>query len=257
MSNSPKLTLAGAGPGDPDLISVKAVKALKQADAVLYDALVDPRLLEYCNPETELVYVGKRSGKHSFKQEEINRLIVAYAFNCGHVVRLKGGDPFVFGRGQEEREYAEAFNIPVHVIPGISSALAVPTSQSIPLTARGINDSFWVMTATKSAGQLSEDIRVAATSSATVIILMGIRKLSLIARLYSEQGRADIPVAVIQNGTTAHEKAVFGTMEDIVARVEDAGISTPGIIVVGKVVGVNQSLVQRELVEQVVKRYGK
>ena len=111
MSNSPKLTLAGAGPGDPDLISVKAVKALQRADAVLYDALVDRRLLEYCKPEAELVYVGKRSGKHSFKQEEINRLIVAYAFNCGHVVRLKGGDPFVFGRGQEEREYAEALYI--------------------------------------------------------------------------------------------------------------------------------------------------
>ena len=125
MSIFPKLTLVGAGPGDPELISIKGMKAIQQADVILYDALIDDTLLEYAKQDALKICVGKRSNNHLFKQEEINRMIVAYAFNYGHVVRLKGGDPFVFGRGQEEKNYAEIFDIPVSVVPGISSAIAV------------------------------------------------------------------------------------------------------------------------------------
>lgn len=234
--SQPKLTLVGAGPGDPDLLSIKGMKAIQAADVVLYDALIDDALLDYAKPEALKIYVGKRADNHRYKQEEINRMIVAYAFNYGHVVRLKGGDPFVFGRGQEEKEYAEIFDIQVDVVQGISSSIAVPVSQGIPVTKRGVNESFWVITATTSNGDLSKDIALAAQSSATVVILMGVRKLPQIAELFQKLGKSDIPVAVIQNGTTANEKAAVGTMQTIVDQVNDAAIGTPGIIVVGEVV---------------------
>ena len=141
----PKLTLVGAGPGDPDLISVKGVKALKQANVILYDALIDPILLNYAKKDCQKVYVGKRAGIHSLSQEEINQLIVDYALKFGHVVRLKGGDPFVFGRGFEELLFATTNGLEIAVIPGITSAIAVPAIQGIPITSRGINESFWVL----------------------------------------------------------------------------------------------------------------
>src|SRR5687768_4378412 len=141
-----RLTLVGAGPGDPELISVKGVKALSEADVVLYDALVHPDLLNHAPESAIKIFVGKKKGVCQFAQEEINRLIVENALNFGHVVRLKGGDPFIFGRGHEELLHAQAFNIETKVIPGISSSIAVPELQHIPLTRRGINDSFWVMT---------------------------------------------------------------------------------------------------------------
>ncbi len=234
--SEPKLTLVGAGPGDPELLSIKGMKALQVADVILYDALIDDELLDYAKPDALKIYVGKRADNHRYKQEEINRMIVAYAFNYGHVVRLKGGDPFVFGRGQEEKEYAEIFDIPVDVVPGISSSIAVPASQNISLTKRGINDSFWVITATKSDGKLSTDIALAAQSNATVVILMGVRKLPQIAELYQKVGKTELPVTVIQNGTTKNEKSVVGTINTIVEQANDAKIGTPGIIVIGEVV---------------------
>lgn len=233
---TPKLTLVGAGPGDPELISLKGLKAIQQADVILYDALVDSVLLEEAKEDCVKIYVGKRANKHHFRQEEINRLIVAHAFNDGHVVRLKGGDPFVFGRGQEEKEYAEIFNIPVEVIPGISSSIAVPASQGIALTQRGVNESFWVLTATTSNGQLSNDIALAAQSSATVVMLMGVRKLPQIAELFIQAGKCDVPAIVIQNGTTKNERFALGTVETIVDEVAAKQIGTPGIIVIGEVV---------------------
>ena len=151
-------------------------------------------------------FVGKRYGCHALSQEEINILIVEYAFSHGHVVRLKGGDPFVFGRAQEEIEAARQAGIEVEVIPGISSAIAVPAMQMIPLTCRGINESFWVTTGTTRSGDISSDIKLAAQSSATVIILMAMSKLEAIMDIFKEYGKQDTPVAIIQDGTTAEEK---------------------------------------------------
>ena len=236
MSREPKLTLVGAGPGDPDLISIKGVKALRDADVILYDALVDSTLLDYAKSSALKIYVGKRANQHRFSQQEINRLIVAHAFNDGHVVRLKGGDPFVFGRGQEEKEYAEIFNIKVDIVQGISSSIAVPASQGVALTKRGVNESFWVLTGTTSSGKLSNDVALAAQSTATVVILMGVRKLSEIVQLYKAQQKAKLPAIIIQNGTTKNEKYAIGTVETIVAEAEKEKIGTPGIIIIGEVV---------------------
>ena len=143
-----KLTLVGAGPGDPDLITVKGIKALQQADVVMYDALVHPDLLAYCRLDALQVYVGKRRGAYSCVQEDINPLIVHYAQQYGHVVRLKGGDSFVFGRGYEEMAYAQQYGIQTEVIPGLSSSYAVPASAGVPLTTRGVSESYLVVTGT-------------------------------------------------------------------------------------------------------------
>lgn len=230
-----KLTLIGAGPGDPDLITMKAVKVLQTADVIMYDALVAEELLDYCRPDALKVYVGKRRGAYSCTQEEINPLIVHYAQHYGHVVRLKGGDPYVFGRGYEELQYAQQHGISVEVIPGISSSYAVPAAAGVPLTSRGLSESFWVVTGTLKDGSFSKDLRLAAQSSATVVILMGIHQLPKIAALFTELGKADTPIAIIQNGTTTNQRVVAGYVHEIVQRVEKTGISNPAVIVVGEV----------------------
>lgn len=234
--NEPELTLVGAGPGDPELITLKAIKALEVADVVLYDALVSKEILALIPPDTPAISVGKRAGMHSYSQDDINTLIVDSAFLYGHVVRLKGGDPFVFGRATEEIEFASRYGIPTRIVPGISSALAVPASISIPLTSRGITESFWVVTGTTMSGALSSDVALAAQSSATVIILMGLNKLREIMALFSELGKDETPVAVIQNGTLPTQKNVIGTVSSIVSLVEEEGLGSPGIIIVGNVV---------------------
>ncbi|MBF9254217.1 uroporphyrinogen-III C-methyltransferase [Pontibacter sp. 172403-2] len=238
----PKLTLVGAGPGDPDLITMKGIKALQQADVVLYDALISPELLQYAPAAALKVYVGKRAGQHSYKQGEINELIVKFALSHGHVVRLKGGDSFVFGRGYEELAHADKFNIATAVVPGISSSIAVPELQQIPLTIRGVNESFWVITGTTSSGEISKDIPLAAQSSASVIILMGLGKLAQIAEIYTLAGRADLPVAVIQNGSMPDEKIAIGNIHNIVERVQANAVGAPAIIVIGEVVAYHPSL---------------
>lgn len=231
----PKLTLVGAGPGDPELITLKGVKALREADVILYDALVDKKLLKHA-PQAIKVFVGKRKGNHIYSQDEINELIVQHALNYGHVVRLKGGDPFIFGRGTEEIAYAETFNIQTAVVPGISSSSAVPASQGIPLTLRNVAESFWVVTGTTSENKISADLKLAARSSATVVILMGMGKLRSIVTLFQKYGKGETPVAIIQNGTTAYEKLALGTVNSIVEVSERKGLDSPAIIVVGEVV---------------------
>ncbi len=236
MQPLPRLSLVGAGPGDPDLITLKAVKALQTADVVLYDALANEALLDYA-PETALkLFVGKRAGKHYQTQEEINDKIIHYAFLYGHVVRLKGGDPYVFGRGGEELEHAASFGIPTAYIPGISSALAVPGLNGIPLTKRGINESFWVMTGVLSDSSLSRDVYMAARSSATVVILMGMKKLPAIVALFQQYRGMAEPVSIIQNGSKPEERSVTGVLETILDLQEAAQIGTPAIIVIGGVV---------------------
>ena len=232
----PKLTVVGAGPGDVDLITVKAIKVLKTADVVLYDALVNEELLDYINPEAAQIFVGKRRGCYKYQQEQINELIVARAKSSGHVVRLKGGDPFIFGRGAEEMEYAASFGIDVDVVPGISSSLAVAAYQNIPLTKRGSAESFWVITGTTKEHKISNDIELAAKSSATVVVLMGMSKLPQIVKLFQAEGKNDLPVAIIQNGTTVREKVGIGTVATIEHIVAEKELKNPAIIVLGEVV---------------------
>lgn len=244
---TPLLSLVGAGPGDPELITLKAIRAIEKAAVILYDALANEALLDYAQPKAVKRFVGKRYGCHALSQEEINILIIEYAKSHGHVVRLKGGDPFVFGRAQEEIDAAQQAGIEVAVIPGISSALAVPAMQMIPLTNRGIAESFWVTTGTTRSGDISGDIKLAAQSSATVIILMAMSKLEAILDIFRECGKQDTPVAIIQNGTTPEEKWVIGSVKDILFKAEFAGISNPAIIVVGKVVNLHPSLLREKL----------
>lgn len=234
-------TLVGAGPGDPELISLKGVKALNKADVVLYDALVDKSLLEHA-PYAKKIFVGKRLGYKRYHQDEINTLIVESAFNYGHVVRLKGGDPFIFGRGSEEIEYAENFGIPSVVVPGISSATSVPASLGISPTKRGIAQSYWIITGTTKTGSLSEDIALAAKSTATVGILMGMKKLPEIVKLFQENGKGETPVAIIQNGTLKNENSGVGTINSIVEVVKQKGLSNPAIIIIGEVVAESHKL---------------
>lgn len=231
-----KLSLVGAGPGDPELITLKAINVLKQADVILYDALVNEALLSYAKPEAVLRFVGKRYGCHSLSQQEINHLIVEYASSHGHVVRLKGGDPFVFGRAGEEIAAANAAGIQVEVIPGISSALAAAESQMIPLTSRGVTESFWVTTGTTLTGDISGDIELAARSTATVIILMAMSRLEAIMEIFSRHGKKDLPVAIIQEATTGRDKMVLGTVKDIYYKAQHEGMANPAVIVVGEVV---------------------
>ncbi|WP_420387952.1 uroporphyrinogen-III C-methyltransferase [Roseivirga sp.] len=240
----PKLSLVGAGPGDPDLITVKGLKVIAEADVILYDDLAGKALLSYARKGVEKIYVGKRVGKHSHTQQTINELIVHFAQEKGHVVRLKGGDPFIFGRGYEELEYARSFGIPTDIVPGISSAHAVPALQQIPLTSRGFSQSYWVVTATTKEGGLTPDIALAAQSTATIVILMGTKKLKEICNTFRQYGQEDKPVAIIQNGTLANEKIVSGTIRDIEALADSANIASPAIIIVGEVVRLGKPFTQ-------------
>ncbi|OEK03498.1 uroporphyrinogen-III C-methyltransferase [Roseivirga sp. 4D4] len=239
MNTYPKLTLVGAGPGDPDLISLKGIKAIADADAILYDDLASKELLTYAKPKVEKIYVGKRVGKHSHTQDTINELIVHFAKEKGHVVRLKGGDPFIFGRGYEEVEYVRDHNIETAIVPGISSAHAVPALQGIPLTSRGVSQSYWAVTATSKDGTMTKDISLAAQSTATVVILMGTRKLKEICETFSAYGKQETPVAIIQNGTMANERIVIDTVDSIYAKAKAESISSPAVIVIGETVSLS------------------
>jgi uroporphyrin-III C-methyltransferase len=251
----PKVTLVGAGPGDPELITLKGVRALNSANVVLYDALIDPVLLDHAPPHALKVFVGKRNGSQINPQHDTNELCVYYAQKYGHVVRLKGGDPYVFGRGAEEIDYIRQFNIQTEVIPGISSAVSVPASIGIPVTKRGVSESFWVITGTTSAGQLSKDLFLAAQSTATVVVLMGTKKLGEIVTYYKAIDLGNMPIALIQSGTTKDEKIASGTMEDIEDKVLSQKIEAPAIIVIGEVV--RESPVLMDVYREVVlsKRY--
>ena len=238
----PKLTIVGAGPGDPDLITLKAIKAIKAANVILYDALINKCLLAHALPETELVFVGKRKGCYRYQQEQINELIVNRAKSHGHVVRLKGGDPFIFGRGAEEIDHAQNHGIETAMVPGISSSVAVPAYQGIPLTRRGASESFWVITGTTKSHQISKDIALAATSTATIVILMGMGKLEEIVSIFMAKNKQHVPVAIIQEGTTPREKYGIGTIETIIKVVKEKQLSSPAIIVIGEVVRQRVSL---------------
>ena len=246
-----KLILVGAGPGDPELITLKAIKALEAADVVLYDALANCALLHYANKATVKQFVGKRFGCHALSQSEINDLILEMGTQYDTIIRLKGGDPFVFGRAHEEIAAATAAGMEVAVVPGISSALAVPASQMIPVTCRGVNESFWVVTGTTLSGKVSRDVELAAQSSATIVLLMAMSKLEEIADVFMRYGRAETPAAIIQNGTRPDAKMVIGKIKDIAYRAQHAGLANPAIIIIGEVVQLNGDPAHKRIIKEV------
>ncbi|MAF86123.1 MAG: uroporphyrinogen-III C-methyltransferase [Dehalococcoidales bacterium] len=240
-----KVYLVGAGPGDPGLISVKGLESLKKADVVIYDRLLDERLLNLASPTAEMIYVGKTPGEHTKPQVEINQLLVEKAKEGKTVVRLKGGDPFVLGRGGEEAEVLAQNSIPFEVVPGITSAIAVPAYAGIPVTHRGVASSFAVITGHEDPGKDESSINweKLATGVDTLVFLMGAKNLSEIVSRLIEFGRpSDTPVAVIKEGTRPEQKTVVGSLGDIVAKVKDHHLMPPAIIVVGEVVRLRDEL---------------
>lgn len=231
----PKLTLVGAGPGDPDLITLKGIKALNEAKVVLYDALANEALLSHAPQDALKIFVGKRGGQRSVPQERINQLILSYASVFGNVVRLKGGDPFIFGRGKEELDFAKRFGIEIEVVPGISSATGLTATQGISLTERGIADGFWVLTASLRDNKFNEDLRIAARSNSTVVVLMGVRFISRIAEEFRNEGKDNLPVLVIQEGSTANEKVISTTVGRLITDAQINKIKAPAVIVLGEV----------------------
>lgn len=230
------VTLVGAGPGDPKLITVKGLEALKACDAVVYDSLASDELLNEVRPECEKIYVGKRAGHHSMKQEEINQVLVEQAKKGRNVVRLKGGDPFVFGRGGEEILELQKEKIAYEVVSGVTSAIAALASAGIPITHRGMSRSFHVMTGHTRENGVPEDLKEFGKLSGTLVFLMGLSHLEEICQSLVNQGRPlSTPAAVIQNGTLPEQKTVRGTLKDIGEKCRREGIGSPAIIVVGDV----------------------
>lgn len=230
----PELYVLGAGPGDPELITVKGYKILQQAKVVLYDNLANRELLDLTPADCEHIYVGKQPyGKYT-TQEEIHDLIKHFAFAKGMVVRLKGGDPFIFGRGFEEVIFARQHGIKTYYIPGVSSMQASGL-EDIPLTHRSLSEGIWVVTGTKKDGTLSADLRLAMQSNATVVIYMGMKQIASIAATYHDAGRGDTPAAIIQHASTPQQKSVKGMVRDLPQLAADKQLTHPAIIIIGPV----------------------
>ncbi len=237
--------LVGAGPGDPKLITVKGLSCIGKADVIVYDRLVSPRLLQHAPKEAELIYVGKLPDKHTLKQEEINKLLAVKAGQGSTVVRLKGGDPFVFGRGGEEAEFLAAENIGFEIVPGVTSAVAVPAYAGIPVTHRGAASSFTVVTGHEDPHKEGSDLdwKALATNPGTNVFLMGMGNLPLISERLQAEGMAlDTPVALVHRGTEAGQKTLIGTLADITEKAREADFKHPAIIITGKVVAMRSKL---------------
>jgi uroporphyrin-III C-methyltransferase len=232
--------LVGAGPGDPELITVRGLRCLRQADVVVYDRLVDARLLAEAPPAARRVYAGKSPGRQALRQEEIDALLVRQARAGRVVVRLKGGDPFVFGRGGEEALACAAAGVAWEAVPGITSAVAAPGLAGIPLTQRGVAASFAVVTG-HGAGADRLDWGALARVD-TLVVLMGAARLAEIAALLASHGKPPgTPVAIVENGTRDDERVLTGTLGDI-AETAAAGLASPATIVIGEVVRLRQAL---------------
>lgn len=234
-----KVYLTGAGPGDPGLLTLHAKRALEEADVLIYDHLVTEDCMAFCRREVRKIYVGKTAGKHTYPQEEINRMIAeeAKAGNC--VVRLKGGDPFIFGRGSEECLYLREQKIPFEVIPGISALSAVPAYAGIPLTHRDLSTHFTIVTGHERFGKerLSVNWKALAEMGGTLVIYMGITNMRGIADALMTHGRSpDAPVSVIRWGTTPQQEQHTGTLSTIADQIEAVNLRPPGLIIIGEVV---------------------
>jgi uroporphyrinogen III methyltransferase/synthase len=240
-----KVYLVGAGPGDPGLMTVKGLNCLRHADVVIYDRLVDESLLNEVHPEAEKIFVGKADRLHILEQDSINQLLLEKAREGKVVVRLKGGDPFVLGRGGEEAGILRKHGIPFEVVPGVTSASAVPAYAGIPITHREVASSFAVITGHKASDRGEPRISwdKLATGTDTLVILMGMRNLSKIVRELMKHGRSpSTPVAVITQGTTSRQRCLVGTLQDIVDRVAKENLQPPSVVVVGEVVQFRETL---------------
>jgi len=234
--------LIGAGPGDPDLITVRGRDCLRQADVVVYDRLVNKALLAEAPPEAERIFAGKKPGNHSMSQDAINRLLIDRARAGQVVVRLKGGDPFVFGRGGEEAAACAAAGVRWEVVPGVTSAVAVPTAAGIPVTFRDISRTFAIVTAHRASDRNKLNWPALAQMD-TLIVLMGVRRLpEVVAGLITAGRAADTPVAIIERGTQVDERVTIGTLADIVQQAQTIGVRSPATIVIGEVVRLRQQL---------------
>ena len=237
-----KVYLTGAGPGDIELLTIKAHRAITEADVIIYDRLANPEILKIAKDGCEFVYVGKEDGRHTLPQDDINEVIYQNALKHNVVVRLKGGDPFVFGRGGEEGAYLHERDINFEIIPGITSAISVPAYAGIPVTHRGVAVSFRVVTGHESPNKETSQIPWENfKTDDTIVFLMGLHNLKKISSKLQEIGKPkDYPCAVISRGTTHEQQVVVGTLQDIVEKAK--GIPTPALIIVGKVVNLRQQL---------------
>jgi len=238
------VALVGAGPGDPGLLTVRGRRLLRRADVVVYDRLVDRRLLELASPGALRIFAGKARDRQGLAQGAINALLIAHARRGRRVVRLKGGDPFVFGRGGEEAEALAAAGVPFEIVPGVSSAVAVAAYAGIPVTHRRLASSFAVVTGQEAPEKPARAVRWAPLAAAdTLVVLMGLTNLGDTARALVAHGRPpNTPVAVIRAGTTREQATVTGTLADIASRVRAAGLEPPAVIVVGEVVRLRERL---------------
>ena len=244
-----RVFLVGAGPGDPELITVRALKLLRRADVVVYDALVNPALLEEIRPGAQVIFAGKRAGTHSMSQETLNNLLFKLGRAGKQVVRLKGGDPFVFGRGGEEAEALQAAGVEFEIVPGISSAIAVPAYAGIPLTHRDYASSFTVLTGHEKAGATTENGGEPVPWDAlvklggTLVFLMGVGQLQRITDSLIGAGKAaDTPAGLVEWGTTSRQRTVTGQLSNIAEIAREAGIGTPAITIIGTVVALREKL---------------
>ncbi len=236
-----KVYLVGAGPGDPELLTVKAYNLLRKADVILYDRLVNPEILFLAKPTCELIYVGKEDGKHILEQDKINFLLYDYALNNDIVVRLKGGDPFVFGRGGEEATFLSEKGIPFEVVPGITSAISVPAYAGVPVTHRGISSSFAVITGHGHKGQFPDINWEALVGIDTLVFLMGVANRQKIAQNLIKAGRdPEEPVIFIEKGTTKEQKSIVSTLKEVAEG--KTTVYSPAIFLVGNVVNLRKNI---------------
>jgi uroporphyrin-III C-methyltransferase len=238
-----RVFLVGAGPGDPDLLTLRAARLLAQADVVVYDHLVGDGVLALINPQAERIYVGKRRDQHSMAQDDINALLVRQARLGRQVVRLKGGDPFVFGRGGEELQELAAHGIGFEVVPGVTAACGVAAYAGIPLTHRDHAQSCLFVTGHLKDGSCNLDWPALARPRQTVVIYMGLGGLAdICAQLVAHGVAPAMPAAVVQQGTTLDQRVVAATLADLPERVAEAGLRSPCLIIVGEVVGLHEQL---------------
>ena len=240
-----KVYLVGAGPGDPELLTRKAERVIKSADVILFDALVGTGIYELFPPNVKLIDVGKRADNHTYRQEEINQMLVEQASRYSSVVRLKGGDPYVFGRGGEEAEVLAREGIEFEVIPGISSAIAVPAHAGIPVTHRDCASSLTIITGHEdpTKGGSALNFKALAGMQGTIVILMGLGRLRENAQTLISNGKPqETPAAVIERGTTDKQRVTVGTLATIADLADANGVETPAIIVIGDVVGLRKVL---------------
>jgi uroporphyrin-III C-methyltransferase len=234
-----KVYLVGAGPGDPELITVKGLKILEMADVVVYDRLIPRELLAKCKKEAELIYVGKGVGE-SETQSEINEILVEKAKEDKVVVRLKGGDPYVFGRGEEECSYVIESGLECEVVPGITSAIAVPEYAGIPVTSRWYSSGFSVITGTRAGGQVIDNDYI--PKKGTIVVLMGVNRVEELQKVLAEVRDPETPVAVIQEGTTASQRVFVTTLSKLSVTIKENNVRSPAVIVVGEVIKLRNKL---------------